>query len=67
MNQPEPLWGIDELATFLDVEKSWIYDNWRKLGIPTLKIGQKLKFKPSAVVAWVDKQEQQPPAPRSRW
>lgn len=67
MGQHEPLWNVDDLCMFLNRPKSWVHQNWRKAGIPAFKVGNELRFKPSAIEAWLDQQAQEPPQPRSRW
>ena len=43
------LWSVEELATFLGVPRSWIYDRTRRHGpevIPHFKMGKYLRFDP---------------------
>lgn len=44
------LWTIDELATFLNKRKSWVYDNYRDL-FPYYKVGQQVRFDPQEIRA----------------
>ena len=53
------LWGIDHLAEFLDVPKSWIYERTRIGGpelIPHMKLGKYLRFDPTSRVfkSWLE-------------
>ena len=46
-----PFWTIDELAKFLRVGRSWIYDRTRENGpelIPHIKVGKYLRFDPDS-------------------
>lgn len=47
---------IDELAEQLNVKKSWVYDNWRRAGIPARRIGNQLRFRSADVDRWIDRQ-----------
>lgn len=54
--QPEPLMTIDELATFLNVPKSWIYGHTRmayKTGFPVVKAGKYCRFDRQEVLTWL--------------
>lgn len=44
---------IDEASSFLNVKKSWLYQNHRHLGIPSYNIGRKLLFKLHELDGWV--------------
>lgn len=47
---------IDELATKLNVPKSWIYSQTRRKGegtIPVLRIGKYLRFNYQEVMEWL--------------
>lgn len=44
------LWTIDELAEFLNMRKSWVYDNYRDL-FPYYKLGQQVRFDPREIRA----------------
>jgi predicted DNA-binding transcriptional regulator AlpA len=51
MNGPKKLWTISELAAYLGVAKSWIYDRTapaRTEGVPHFKIGKYLRFDPES-------------------
>ncbi len=45
------LWNVDDLAAFLGVSRSWIYDRTRREGpevIPHFKMGKYLRFDPES-------------------
>ena len=55
MDQSRPkiqkLWSISEMASYLAVSKSWIYDHTQNDGtdrIPHFKIGKYLRFDPQS-------------------
>ena len=45
---------VDDLSKFLQVPKSWVYDNYRALRIPHIKIGNKLRFRRAEVDYWLN-------------
>ncbi|WP_161934792.1 helix-turn-helix domain-containing protein [Frankia sp. R43] len=49
----EPYILIGEAANHLCVKESWLYDNWRRLGIPAYRVGQGLRFKASDLDEWM--------------
>lgn len=55
---PEALWTIDDLASYLGIPKHTIY-GWRttNYGPPAIKVGKHLRWRPEGVVAWAKKQE----------
>jgi excisionase family DNA binding protein len=56
VNEHEPLMNIDELAMYLNVPKSWVYEQSRLKKIPLFKAGKYLRFDRRAVLRWmVDK------------
>lgn len=50
----EGLQGVRWLAEVLDQKVSWVYDNYARLGIPHVKMGKSVKFKPSRVARWIE-------------
>lgn len=48
------LMALEEVADFLGVSTRWIYDNHARLGIPALRIGRTLRFRPTEINAWLD-------------
>jgi excisionase family DNA binding protein len=53
---PNRFVSVDEAAHFLNVKKSWIYQNHRLLEIPSYNLGRKLCFKLEELDEWVKKQ-----------
>jgi excisionase family DNA binding protein len=49
-------WGVSEVAEYLGRAVSWTYDNYRPLGIPYIKVGQAVRFKPREVEEWAEAQ-----------
>ena len=56
-NRHDPLWTVQDVATFLGVPVGALYD-WRCQGEgpPALKIGRRLRYRESDVFAWLDEQ-----------
>jgi predicted DNA-binding transcriptional regulator AlpA len=54
-NPTGSLLDVDQLAAFLNVPKSWIYDRTRdrRDGIPHIKAGKYLRFYPTEVINWL--------------
>jgi excisionase family DNA binding protein len=53
----DPIMTVAETAAYLAVAESWIYDNWRSAGMPAVKLGRQLRFRRSALDAWLDSQQ----------
>lgn len=51
---PEPLWTIEDLASYLRVPVQTLYQ-WRRknIGPPARKCGRHLRYDPAAVHRWV--------------
>ena len=50
------LMTIDELATFLNVPKSWVYGQTRtakRTGFPVVKVGKYCRFDRQEVLSWL--------------
>lgn len=45
----DPLLTVDEIATYLNVKKSWVYEHVGKRSIPCKRIGKYLRFRISEV------------------
>lgn len=56
-NDNNRLMNIDEVADYLAVKKSWIYENYKRAGLPAFKIGQALRFKRADVDQWLEAQQ----------
>jgi len=55
---PEQLLSVEDLAAFLNVQKSTLYQ-WRHAGTgpPALKVGKHLRYRPADVEAWLSAQQ----------
>ncbi|GAA0835614.1 helix-turn-helix domain-containing protein [Streptosporangium amethystogenes subsp. fukuiense] len=53
----ERLWTVDQVADYLGVPKSRVYDRWREWGIPFVRIGQQLRCDPRALQDWISGQK----------
>ena len=63
-----PLLTVEEVAVFLRVPKSWVYEQTRQVGadaIPCYEAGKALLFDPAEVIAWF-KRTRKREAPRVR-
>ena len=50
---------VSEIADFLKVPKSWVYERTRLFGndrLPHIRLGKYLRFSVSEVMAWAEKQ-----------
>ncbi|WHM35629.1 helix-turn-helix domain-containing protein [Streptomyces sp. BPTC-684] len=50
------LMTVDDVAEYLDVPKSWVYNNHKREGIPFKKVGQQLRCRPNDLDRWLDEQ-----------
>lgn len=50
------LMGVDEVAAYLGVSKSTLYDRWRPWGLRGHRIGRYLMFRERDVETWIDRQ-----------
>ena len=48
------LLSVSELAQFLNVPKSWVYDRTYRDAIPHFKIGRLVRFDLEQVLGWLD-------------
>ncbi len=58
---------VSEIAEFLQVANSWVYERSRRRGIeriPHFKLGKYLRFSKSEVREWVERQRANSLAPR---
>jgi excisionase family DNA binding protein len=54
--EPESLWDVPELCGRLRVARSTVYD-WVSQGfIPHIKLVGSVRFRPSEIATWLDKQ-----------
>ncbi|MGC4117006.1 MAG: helix-turn-helix domain-containing protein [Myxococcales bacterium] len=61
----EGLWDARDVAAFLKVSRSWVYQRTERGLLPCLRVGGLVRFEPAAVRAWA-RGEQLPPAPSAR-
>lgn len=52
----EPLWGVEEVAAYLQVPIKTLYE-WRTKGYgpPAKRVGRHLRYKPAEVVTWYNR------------
>lgn len=50
---PESLWDANDVARFLKVSRSWVYQKAESGELPSLKIGGLLRFNPAVIRRWV--------------
>jgi len=53
----EQMWSIEEVAQYLSIATATLY-GWRcrKYGPPSYRLGNKVRYRPEEVRAWVDAQ-----------
>jgi len=47
------LWGVAEVALFLRVSRSWVYQAAASGTLPCIRLGALLRFEADAIKAWV--------------
>lgn len=55
---PDQLMTVSEVAAFLNVPVSWVYERTRRRGaerLPHIKLGKYLRFSLPEIVAWLQK------------
>lgn len=57
---PLELLTVDDVAGLLKVKKSWIYDQVSVGSLPGVKIGHHLRFRRSAIAAFLEAREVRP-------
>ena len=45
--------NVEDVALYLKTKVSWIYQNHKRLGIPSYSLGRKLLFKRSEIDRWL--------------
>lgn len=65
MPSPEGLWDARDVATFLKVSRSWVYQRTERGALPCLRVGGLVRFEPAAIRAWA-RGEQPAPTPTAR-
>jgi len=51
----ESLWTVKEVATYLNVKRTSVYERCRAGELPHLRIGNLLRFVPGQIRAWAEK------------
>jgi excisionase family DNA binding protein len=57
--EPNELMTVEEIAAFLKVSISWVYERTRRHGmerLPHMKLGKYLRFSLAEVASWLEKQ-----------
>lgn len=52
MSTSEGLWDANDVATYLKVSRSWVYEHANRGEFPCRRIGALLRFEPEAVRAY---------------
>lgn len=53
----EPLLTADEVADVLRVTTSWVYAETRAYRLPHVRLGRYVRYRRSAITAWIDAME----------
>ena len=56
----ETIFDVKELAEYLKVDESWIYNKSHLREIPHFKIGKYIRFKKSAIDKWIESETIRP-------
>ncbi|MEN6509074.1 MAG: helix-turn-helix domain-containing protein [Smithella sp.] len=59
-DEKETLLDVAQLAAYLNVSKSWIYDQIRNSEIPHSKLGKYLRFRRREIDKWIETQSFKP-------
>lgn len=51
----DQLWDVDALSAYLGKPVSWVYDNHVRENIPSIRVGQQLRFSPTEILRWMEK------------
>lgn len=54
----EDLLTADEVATMLRMKRAWVYAETRRGSLPHVRLGRYVRYRRSAVTAWVESLEQ---------
>lgn len=52
----DPLIGVEELAAFLAVPATWVYERTSARAIPHFRVGRYIRFRASDVESWLSDQ-----------
>jgi excisionase family DNA binding protein len=50
------LMTVADATAYLRVTEDWLYDNHRRLAIPTIRFGRQLRFRRADLDRWLDGQ-----------
>lgn len=53
---PQQLLSVEDLCQLWGVKKSWIYDEVETKRLPVVRLGRQLRFRRSALDAYLDQQ-----------
>ena len=48
----DSLWTVQDVASFLKVSRSWVYQRTERGALPCLRVGGLVRFEPSVIRAW---------------
>jgi len=52
-SDPDPLLTADEVAALMRVTRAWVYAETRRDGLPHLRLGRYVRYRRSAIEAWM--------------
>lgn len=58
----EALWTVPQVMAFLNVKRTWVYDQVHKGALPHVWLGSRLRFEPDQVRDWVKKNRSTAPS-----
>ncbi|GAA4187156.1 hypothetical protein GCM10022252_20220 [Streptosporangium oxazolinicum] len=50
------LMSVEDVADYLGVPKSTVYDQWKTWGLPAYRVGRNLRFRERNVESWLERQ-----------
>jgi excisionase family DNA binding protein len=53
---PEPLMSVQDVAEWLKVRPSWVFDHHGEGALPAIQVGRHLRFRREEVEAWLTSQ-----------
>jgi len=56
--RPDELLTADEVAAMLRMKRAWVYAETRRGALPHVRLGRYVRYRRSAVTAWVEGLEQ---------
>jgi excisionase family DNA binding protein len=62
-NEQDPLLTADEVATLMRVTRAWVYAETRRDALPHLRLGRYIRYRRSAIEAWLATVERGPGCP----